>query len=551
MTTMDTTQESGAESGRQERAWLKKLVGFLLIPAVALAVILGAAVAGLISYENRYQDRIYPGVVIWNTDLGGMTRPEAEAALLDAFPYPSERVFSFRDPGTGRTWVATPAQLGVTLDAKATVDKAFQVGREGTAWDNFSEQFDSYQYGRHFSPILVSDDNAVIIFLESIAVEIYQPVVDAALIYAEDQLVTVPSQTGRQMNLADAYRQVTVPLSALGGAEIELLVDETQPATTDDQIAQVLVEAEQLISEPITVYLAERSFEEDPEPQVLSREELGNMMLLELDSSVEPPRYLVRLDDAALTAWLEPLAATLETEPVNARFVFNDDTGLLEVLENSVPARHLNISATVEQILAQAKTTERQVPLVIEWFKPLASEDATGAELGITELVAVGETTFAGSSDVRVHNVAVAASRFHGIVLAPGETFSFNKYLGDVSEETGFEEGLIIFGGRTIKGVGGGVCQVSTTAFQAAFYAGFPILERTPHGYRVGYYEQGESPGMDATVFYPVVDFKFVNESPHYLLIETYTYERSQKLTFKFYSTGDGRTVEKVGRTDL
>jgi vancomycin resistance protein YoaR len=105
---------------------------------------------------------------------------------------------------------------------------------------------------------------------------------------------------------------------------------------------------------------------------------------------------------------------------------------------------------------------------------------------------------------------------------------------------------LIIFGGRTIEGVGGGVCQVSTTAFQAAFHAGFPILERTPHGYRVGYYEQGEGPGMDATVFYPVVDFKFVNESPHHLLIETYTYERSQKLLFKFYSTSDGRTVEKA-----
>jgi hypothetical protein len=144
---MDTTQETGAEPGRQEQAWLKKLVGFLLIPAIALAAILGGAVFGLVAFENSYQDRIYPGVVIWNTDLGGMTRQEAQAALLDAFPYPNEPAFSFRDPGIGQTWIATPAQLGVSLDAKATIDKAFQVGRGGTAWDNFSEQFDSYQYG--------------------------------------------------------------------------------------------------------------------------------------------------------------------------------------------------------------------------------------------------------------------------------------------------------------------------------------------------------------------------------------------------------------------
>jgi vancomycin resistance protein YoaR len=242
---------------------------------------------------------------------------------------------------------------------------------------------------------------------------------------------------------------------------------------------------------------------------------------------------------------LEPLAPLLATEPANARFIFNDDTGQLEVLQNSVPARQLNVPSTVEQILAHAATDDRQVSLVIEWVKPLVNEDATGEELGITELVAVGQTQFTGSSAVRVHNVSVAASRFHGIVISPGATFSFNQYLGDVSEETGFEEGLIIFGGRTIKGVGGGVCQVSTTAFQAAFYAGFPVMERTPHGYRVGYYEHGEGPGMDATVFYPEVDFKFVNTTPHHLLIETYTNETAQKLTFKFYSTSVGWTVEK------
>jgi vancomycin resistance protein YoaR len=165
-------------------------------------------------------------------------------------------------------------------------------------------------------------------------------------------------------------------------------------------------------------------------------------------------------------------------------------------------------------------------------------------------LVAQGTTLFTGSSAVRVHNVAIAASRFHGIVISPGEVFSFNEYLGDVSEQTGFEEGLIIFGGRTIKGVGGGVCQVSTTAFQAAFYAGFPFLERHPHGYRVSYYEHGEGPGMDATVFYPDIDLLFENDTPYHLLIETYTNEAAQRLTFKFYSTSDGRVVEK-GSTEI
>ena len=116
-----------------------------------------------------------------------------------------------------------------------------------------------------------------------------------------------------------------------------------------------------------------------------------------------------------------------------------------------------------------------------------------------------------------------------------------------MSLDEGYEQALIIFGNQTITGVGGGVCQVSTTAFQAAFYAGFPILERYPHGYRVGYYENGEGPGMDATVYEPVVDFRFMNDTPYHLLIETYVAPGNSSLTFRFYSTDTGRTVTKDG----
>jgi vancomycin resistance protein YoaR len=109
---------------------------------------------------------------------------------------------------------------------------------------------------------------------------------------------------------------------------------------------------------------------------------------------------------------------------------------------------------------------------------------------------------------------------------------------------------LIIYGGRTIKGVGGGVCQVSTTLFRAAFNAGYPIVERTPHAYRVSYYEQTASgavdprfAGLDATVYFPLVDFKFTNDTPHWLLMETYVNVGARTLTWKFYSTSDGRAV--------
>ena len=134
------------------------------------------------------------------------------------------------------------------------------------------------------------------------------------------------------------------------------------------------------------------------------------------------------------------------------------------------------------------------------------------------------------------------------------------KGLGDISLDNGFAEALIIYGGRTIKGVGGGVCQVSTTLFRAAFFAGFPIVERYPHAYRVSYYEKTAGnhidpllAGMDATVFVPVVDFRFTNDTPNWLLMETYVNPEKSSITWKFYSTKDGREVkyEASGPTNI
>jgi vancomycin resistance protein YoaR len=156
---------------------------------------------------------------------------------------------------------------------------------------------------------------------------------------------------------------------------------------------------------------------------------------------------------------------------------------------------------------------------------------------------------FYGSNGSRVNNIRTAASKFHGLLVAPGDVVSMSDVMGDISLDNGYSEALIIYGNQTIKGVGGGVCQVSTTLFRAAFFAGFPILERHAHAYRVGYYEQLASgdrnpdlAGLDATVFVPVVDMKFKNDTPYWLLMETYVSETS--ITWKFYSTKDGRSVE-------
>lgn len=158
--------------------------------------------------------------------------------------------------------------------------------------------------------------------------------------------------------------------------------------------------------------------------------------------------------------------------------------------------------------------------------------------LGINELVAVGQSNFSGSPKNRINNIRVGAAKFNNILIKPQEEFSFNKFLGDVDEENGFLPELVIRKIGLIPEVGGGLCQVSSTAFRAAMNAGLPITERHNHSFAVRYYAPQ---GTDATIYPGASDLKFVNDFPGYLLIRTYV-EKS-KLYFDFYSSKDQRAV--------
>jgi vancomycin resistance protein YoaR len=131
----------------------------------------------------------------------------------------------------------------------------------------------------------------------------------------------------------------------------------------------------------------------------------------------------------------------------------------------------------------------------------------------------------------------------NGILIKPGEEFSFDKAVGDVSSLTGYKQAYVIQNGRTVLGDGGGVCQVSTTFFRAILDAGYPITERNPHAYRVHYYEEDSGPGIDAAIYTPTVDLKFKNDSGHYLLVQSYIDTEEMRLTFELYGTKDGREV--------
>ena len=254
--------------------------------------------------------------------------------------------------------------------------------------------------------------------------------------------------------------------------------------------------------------------------------------------------YQVDVDVTAFQDFLEGIAPGLVTQPQNGRFHFNPTTAQLDVIRPAVDGRGLNVEQTLTRLQeAIFRYDSRTVPMAFNFIQADFHNNVSASELGITQLIAEATTYYTGSPTNRIHNITEGISRFDGIIIAPGQEFSFNYWLGDMSEEAGFVQSLVIQGERTVDGVGGGICQVSTTAFRAAFFGGYRIIERNSHAYRVGYYELNAPPGLDAAIWTPDRDMRFQNDTDYHLLIEASIYPAQNAIQFRLYSTNPGRQV--------
>lgn len=451
-----------------------------VFPQVIAALISGVAlffiiiVTWTLGYQLIYAGRIFPGVSVAGVDISGMTPSDAAVKLNQTLSYPISGNILFKDGE--KAWVATPAELGMVFDPSSSAMTAYGLGRSGGLFGALAGQIRASGFGANVAPVIIFDQRVAFQYLSQISTQINQPVVEAGLSLEGTNVVAQPGQTGRELKIDATLVYLGAQMQTFSDGEVPLVVQEIQPQILD--VSAQADTARQILSQPLTL-LIPNAKEGDPGPYVYNVEILANLLGVQrAQNGVE-----VVLNTTGLRDLLAPIKQQVDRSATDAKFIFNDETRLLDLREDSKVGRAMDMDASIKAIHEALLRGEHNVSLVIAEAQPQIAGTTTGQELGITELIWAETSYFYGSSNERIQNIQAAAERFHGVLVAPGEVFSMGETMGDVSLENGFAEALIIYGGRTIKGVGGGVCQVSTTLFRGVFNAGFPIIERYPHAY--------------------------------------------------------------------
>ena len=495
------------------------------IKNILILIIVIISIIGFITLP--FINKVYLNIYVANTYLGDKTKTEGLKYISEQ-KLPEKVTLLIN----GQQKEILTSEIIKDINYQNSIDRAYNFANSGNFIDDLFIKIKLI-----FNPVIlglsveINEPKLTEVLLIISAAEGNKPVSPSVKI-AGGQVVVDPGKNGVEIDMLDASTQIKNNLVFNLNKTINISLIESKVSLNKTEEQEFKTLAEKLISKNI-----ELIFDFDT-------------IILEDDDLVSFLNPRKGFDDEKIKQKIVEVSRKINRNPQNSVFIVNN-----EIVTEFTPSKDgitVNEDELVEEIKShttQLLTDDRksysfEIP-VVKFPAKIKTEDVNN--LGISTLLGKGVSHFAGSIPNRIHNVNLAQSKFKGILVPPNETFSFNSILGDVSAYTGYKAAYVIKDGKTVLGDGGGVCQVSTTLFRAVLSAGLLIIERRPHSYRVGYYEQGFAPGLDATVYYPTTDLKFKNDTGAYLLIQPSIDNSSYTLTFEIYGTNDGRvaTVSK------
>lgn len=533
---------------------------FLIVSGVILGLI---SLFLLYIYIDYYHNRFLPKIYVDEIYISGLTKDEAKEKLEsfyqeNSFDFNNAEMSIYYDNISSKKNLA---ELGCQENFDEILEQSFAYGHQGNTFKRLTDIISSYwKIEDKYLQINCDQEKIKELINETkVIFDIEGASASADLVYSgnPNYISIFPGKDGRTLladeSLETVMSRLKTDLVKIDPADlkIEAIIASTSAELSEEAINQARDRVINFVDQEIV-------FEKDYQRYQINDQDL--VSFLAFPDGIKNLTINEKKIDELVKEWKEKV----DQEAVDAIFnydpntlvvnEFKDDEDGLVLDEETLKNRIIETINDIEQLAtketidengeittATNKTWLYELPVAVSPAN-IQLEDTNN--LGIKGIIGFGESWYYHSIPTRIHNVSITANRIDQIILKPGQSFSFNQSLGEVSEKTGYQSAYIIQDGQTKLAPGGGVCQVSSTLFRALLDAGLEVTLRLPHSYRVEYYEINNDPGFDATVYAGNTDLRFINDTDNHILLKFDTYPEDLYMTVKIYGTSDGRTTE-------
>lgn len=528
----------GALKNRIGRLFMSKERRLVL---AALFLFFFLTISALLMLAQLPSAVIARGISIGQFDVGGLTDVQALKVLQAQTSIWEERGINFI---SGDKIVNLPASINALSGPELTyvifkynpeeaVASALALSQDGNGWQKFWQRLSWRLIGKRLALNYALDEAQAEQFLRDNFSFLEKPGQEVKFNIAASDLepggfiIDIDQGVGGQVfNYTDSVKQLHWRLTQFDSSPIVLNLQTVVP---------------QIITEEA----------ESLKPQVAALLAKGDIILFFSDRQINVPvnvwknwiklikkekQVTIDIDEKLMATDIIILAPDVKRVMEEAKFAMQN--GKVMEFSPGVAGVLLDTEKTKLEIMSILFGNATSTAIIVNKTEPL-TQVASLNEMGIKEIIGVGRSDFRGSPPNRIHNIKTGATSLNGVLIAPNEVFSLLKALGKIDAEHGYKPELVIKGNKTVPEFGGGLCQIGTTTFRATLASGLPILERQNHSYRVSYYEPPV--GVDATIYDPKPDFRFLNDTGHYILIQT-RFEGTE-LIFEFWGTKDGRVA--------
>lgn len=478
----------------------------------------------LLVFNLVFIGKIFPGIYVSEINVGGLKVSQATQLLSEKIIILDKITLSSQN----QTFDISGKDIELKYLLGQSAENAYRLTRTGNIISDLGTRikllFKPKTLGLSLSLNEEKLKDSLLVIADQLTTEPVYP--EVKLI--NGKIVVEQGKTGLSPNLLVLRALIGESFSLSRNEPVIIPFDSVGYSLNPDEVKILQARAEKLLGKEIDLKFQDQTF-------VINEKTLLSFLNIRTE-----------YDESKIAQYIANLSQDINRQPQDSVFVFEE--GRVNEFIPSKDGYTVKEDSLKQMLIGNTRTLENtndtlaSLEISVEVMAPKIKMDDVN-NLGINELIGKGTSKFAHSIANRVYNIGLASSKFKGVLVAPGETFSANEILGDVSQLTGYKQAFVIQEGKTVLGDGGGVCQVSTTLFRAALNAGLPIIERKAHSYRVGYYEQDSPPGFDATVFAPSADLKIQNDTPAHILIQPVFDAKKLTLEFDIYGTSDSRKV--------